>query len=226
MSNTLPSITSSSTDRTCPLVLPCLARRPHLRRRRLHLLFHRRVLQVSLHLNASTISKPIVLPHCFLHALVHSPVAQRHCPPRVRVHPRPRAPGRRRLPCIRIRPQVPRIHGRYAQFNARPRRPCTLPSLCSHLLLPFYTDNLSEKGVHEVNARRFVLVAADHPIVVCWAPHTPPLPRSTRCLTHRSHALPLCSQSAIQENADKLQVRRVATPYLIILVLTAQLRLV
>ena len=29
---------------------------------------------------------------------------------------------------------------------------------------PGYTsDNLAEKGIHEVNARRFVLVAADHP---------------------------------------------------------------
>merc|ERR1712159_444183 len=43
---------------------------------------------------------------------------------------------------------------------------------------PGYTsENLSEKGVHEVNARRFVLVSADHPIV-----------------------------SAISENADKLQM--------------------
>lgn len=50
---------------------------------------------------------------------------------------------------LRIRKEIPRIHGRYAQLNARPQRPCTLPSLCSHLLLPFYTDNLSEKGVHE-----------------------------------------------------------------------------
>lgn len=42
---------------------------------------------------------------------------------------------------------------------------------------PGYTaDNLSDKGVHEVSARRFVLVAADHPIV-----------------------------SAIYENAEKLQ---------------------
>ena len=31
---------------------------------------------------------------------------------------------------------------------------------------PGYTsDNLAEKGVHEVSARRFVLVAADHPLV-------------------------------------------------------------
>tara|TARA_B110000046_G_scaffold16250_1_gene15570 strand:+ start:387 stop:512 length:126 start_codon:yes stop_codon:yes gene_type:complete len=27
------------------------------------------------------------------------------------------------------------------------------------------SQNLSEKGVHEVSQRRFVLVAADHPIV-------------------------------------------------------------
>merc|ERR1711959_499630 len=47
---------------------------------------------------------------------------------------------------------------------------------------PGYTsENLSEKGVHEVNARRFVLVSADHPIV-----------------------------SAISENADKLQVHEVS----------------
>ena len=27
------------------------------------------------------------------------------------------------------------------------------------------SENLTEKGVHEVNQRRFVLVASDHPIV-------------------------------------------------------------
>lgn len=49
---------------------------------------------------------------------------------------------------------------------------------------PGYTsENLSEKGIHEVSQRRFVLVAADHPIV-----------------------------SAISENADKLQVRLAPRP--------------
>ena len=43
----------------------------------------------------------------------------------------------------------------------------------------YTSENLAEKGVHEVSARRFVLVSADHPIV-----------------------------SAISENADKLQVRQ------------------
>ena len=42
----------------------------------------------------------------------------------------------------------------------------------------YTSENLSEKGVHEVQARRFVLISADHPIV-----------------------------SAISENAEKLQVR-------------------
>merc|ERR1712224_182616 len=47
---------------------------------------------------------------------------------------------------------------------------------------PGYTSsNLSEKGVHEVSQRRFVLVAADHPIV-----------------------------SAISENADKLQMGEIS----------------
>merc|ERR1719486_747307 len=47
---------------------------------------------------------------------------------------------------------------------------------------PGYTsDNLSEKGIHEVSQRRFVLVAADHPIV-----------------------------SAISENADKLQMGEIS----------------
>lgn len=47
---------------------------------------------------------------------------------------------------------------------------------------PGYTsDNLAEKGIHEVNARRFVLVAADHPLV-----------------------------SAISENADKLQMGEIS----------------
>lgn len=47
---------------------------------------------------------------------------------------------------------------------------------------PGYTgDNLSEKGIHEVNARRFVLVSADHPIV-----------------------------SAISENADRLQMGEIS----------------
>lgn len=47
---------------------------------------------------------------------------------------------------------------------------------------PGYTsENLSERGVHEVSQRKFVLVAADHPIV-----------------------------SAISENADKLQMGEIA----------------
>jgi len=47
---------------------------------------------------------------------------------------------------------------------------------------PGYTsDNLAEKGIHEVSQRRFVLVAADHPIV-----------------------------SAISENADKLQMGEIS----------------
>lgn len=47
---------------------------------------------------------------------------------------------------------------------------------------PGYTSsNLGSKGVHEVQARRFVLVAADHPIV-----------------------------SAISENADKLQMGEIS----------------
>jgi len=47
---------------------------------------------------------------------------------------------------------------------------------------PGYTsDNLSEKGIHEVSQRRFVLVAADHPLV-----------------------------SAISENADKLQMGEIS----------------
>jgi len=47
---------------------------------------------------------------------------------------------------------------------------------------PGYTsENLSEKGVHEVSQRRFVLVSADHPIV-----------------------------SAISENADKLQMGEIS----------------
>merc|ERR1712159_822828 len=47
---------------------------------------------------------------------------------------------------------------------------------------PGYTsENLSEKGVHEVSQRRFVLVSADHPIV-----------------------------SPISENADKLQMGEIA----------------
>ena len=47
---------------------------------------------------------------------------------------------------------------------------------------PGYTSaNLSEKGVPEVSQRRFVLVAADHPIV-----------------------------SAISENADKLQMGEIS----------------
>merc|ERR1712159_658735 len=47
---------------------------------------------------------------------------------------------------------------------------------------PGYTsENLAEKGVHEVSQRRFVLVSADHPIV-----------------------------SAISENADKLQMGEIS----------------
>jgi hypothetical protein len=57
-------------------------------------------------------------------------------------------------------------------------------SLCYEFAkkFPGYTsDNLSEKGIHEVSQRRFVLVAADHPIV-----------------------------SAISENADKLQMGEIS----------------
>ena len=47
---------------------------------------------------------------------------------------------------------------------------------------PGYTaDNLAEKGIHEVSARRFCLVAADHPLV-----------------------------SAISENAEKLQMGEIS----------------
>ena len=47
---------------------------------------------------------------------------------------------------------------------------------------PGYTaDNLSDKGIHEVSQRRFVLVSADHPIV-----------------------------SAISENADRLQMGEIS----------------
>ena len=50
---------------------------------------------------------------------------------------------------------------------------------------PGYTaDNLTEKGIHEVQARRFCLVAADHPLV-----------------------------SAISENAEKLQMGEISMMY-------------
>ena len=38
-------------------------------------------------------------------------------------------------------------------------QPTTSHNVCSFLL----SQNLSEKGVHEVSQRRFVLVSADHP---------------------------------------------------------------
>ena len=42
-----------------------------------------------------------------------------------------------------------------------------LPSLTLVSQFPGYTsENLASRGVHEVSQRRFVLVAADHPIVV------------------------------------------------------------
>ena len=48
--------------------------------------------------------------------------------------------------------------------------------------VPGYTGaNLSEKGIHEVSQRRFVLVASDHPVV-----------------------------AAIHENAEKLQMGEIA----------------
>jgi len=50
---------------------------------------------------------------------------------------------------------------------------------------PGYTaENLCEEGIHEVAQKRFVLVAADHPII-----------------------------SAISENADKLQMGEIAVRY-------------
>tara|TARA_Y100000768_G_scaffold330515_1_gene269267 strand:+ start:14853 stop:15380 length:528 start_codon:yes stop_codon:yes gene_type:complete len=54
--------------------------------------------------------------------------------------------------------------------------------LPSRSQFPGYTsENLSEKGIHEVSQRRFVLVSADHPII-----------------------------SAISENADKLQMNEIS----------------
>ena len=73
-----------------------------------------------------------------------------------------------------------------ASFTARrPRRELTraVPSASRQARnFPGYTaDNLSEKGIHEVTARRFCLVAADHPLV-----------------------------SAISENAEKLQMGEIS----------------
>jgi hypothetical protein len=34
-----------------------------------------------------------------------------------------------------------------------------------HTRRGYTAENLSEKGIHEVSQRRFVLVSADHPIV-------------------------------------------------------------
>lgn len=63
--------------------------------------------------------------------------------------------------------KVPWLHLGGAQAKHRSsRRPCTRPFTrpCAHPLhLAPRSQNLAEKGVHEVNARRFVLVSADHP---------------------------------------------------------------
>ena len=77
---------------------------------------------------------------------------------------------------------------------------------------PGYTaSNLSEKGVHEVSQRRFVLVSADHPIVSAISVCLPNLPeRHTRAPEHHTRAPTPSCVCASQENADKLQMGEIS----------------
>lgn len=70
----------------------------------------------------------------------------------------------------------------------------------------YTSSNLMERGIHEVSARRFVLISADHP-------STQPTPTQTPCsclrtpLTHcRALLVRSAVVAAISENANKLQV--------------------
>jgi len=81
-----------------------------------------------------------------------------------------------------------------------------LPLLTVSKKFPGYTsDNLASKGVHEVNARRFVLVSADHPIVSAISVRVSAFELTSLLSNWQTNNLadtgtfPLCSQ----ENADK-----------------------
>ena len=97
-----------------------------------------------------------------------------HHPPQLGVDGGEQPAGRRRLPRLRVRQEVPR-------GAAAPALPCHLAGAHAPPRSQYTAENLSEKGIHEVSQRRFVLVSADHPIV-----------------------------SAISENADKLQMGEIA----------------
>ena len=97
--------------------------------------------------------------------------------PRVVVRVRVRAgggSGRRRAGGGRLALLVRRLDGVHPTSKASTQTTCIRTTL---LTVPPLLYSLSEKGIHEVTARRFCLVAADHPLV-----------------------------SAISENAERLQM--------------------
>jgi len=77
---------------------------------------------------------------------------------------------------------------------------------------PGYTaSNLSEKGVHEVSQRRFVLVSADHPSAHSNYSNTPLAnPHTRRCSYVCTSFVVFAVVSAISENADKLQMGEIS----------------
>ena len=85
---------------------------------------------------------------------------------------------------------------------------------------PGYTaQNIATKGVHEVSARRFVLVAADHPIVTAISvrpehptPPRPPDPRLSVVGGRDAHELTSALPCVWQENADKCATAPDAPP--------------
>ncbi len=119
-----------------------------------------------------------------------------HHPPELGVDHGAHAPGRRRVARCAARPRCPntpaigrspptpclcrslRVLAQVPGSAAAPAPPCPLAGAHASPRAQYTAENLCEEGIHEVAQKRFVLVAADHPII-----------------------------SAISENADKLQVR-------------------
>ena len=76
---------------------------------------------------------------------------------------------------------------------------------------PGYTaSNLSEKGVHEVSQRRFVLVSADHPSTQFYSNTPLANPHTRRCSYVCTSFVVFAVVSAISENADKLQMGEIS----------------
>jgi chorismate-pyruvate lyase len=71
----------------------------------------------------------------------------------------------------------------------------------------YTSDNLGGKGIHEVVARKFCLVAADHPLVSAVSLAIVDTPEHTTRLARADSTL---SRLQISENADKLQMGEIS----------------